>query len=159
MGILTLFFHNRFLNSSLISRFPISRCFLHGFGFPTIWKRNWKGSVMNEDETVWRIDRKRMFCGCLTNNRGELCSRVSEIWDEVCEVCEARSMEELKDEVSDVMFGLGRLLGYLRGKVYVSMWFDERHVAKIERRMEEYGCVRSKRHLVAGMCPCMGSEK
>ena len=63
-----------------------------------------------------------MYCGCLTNNRGELCSRVTEIWDEVCEVCEvceARKMEELKDELSDVMFGLGRLLGYLRGKVSV----------------------------------------
>ncbi len=98
-------------------------------------------------------------CGCLTNNRGELCSRVSEIWDEVCEVCEAGSWEELKDEVSDVMFGFGRLFGYMCGRVYVGMWFDERHVKKIEGRMEEYGCVRSKRHLVAGMCPCMGSEK
>ena len=96
-----------------------------------------------------------MYCGCLRNNRDDLCSRVTEIWDEVCEVCEARNMEELKDELSDVMFGLGRLLGYLRGKVYVGMWFDERHVAKIERRMEEYGCVRSKRHLVAGMCPSL----
>ena len=66
------------------------------------------------------------------------------------------SVEDLKDEVSDVMFGLGRLLGYVCGKVYVSVWFDERHVRKIENRMEEYGCVRSRRHLVNGMCPCLG---
>jgi hypothetical protein len=91
-------------------------------------------------------------CGCLKNEKGEFWNRVKEIWDEVCEVCEARNMEELKDEVSDVMFGLGRLLGYVCGKVYVSVWFDERHVKKIERRMEEYGCVRSKRHLVDGKC-------
>ncbi len=90
----------------------------------------------------------------MKNEKGELWKRVKEIWDEVCEVCEARSMEELKDEVSDVMFGVGRLLGYVCGKVYVSVWFDGRHVKKIERRMEEYGCVRSKRHLVEGKCMC-----
>ena len=38
---------------------------------------------------------------------------MSEIWDEVCEVCEAGSWEELKDEVSDVMFGFGRLFGWV----------------------------------------------
>ena len=92
-------------------------------------------------------------CGCLRNDKGELGLRLKEIWDEVVEVCEARSWEELKDEVSDVMFGFGRLLGYLCGRVYVKMWLDERHVKKIEGRMEEYGCVRSKRHLVAGTCP------
>jgi hypothetical protein len=35
------------------------------------------------------------------------------------------------------------------------MWYDERHVRKIEKRMEEYGCVRSRRHLVNGMCSCL----
>jgi hypothetical protein len=54
------------------------------------------------------------------------------------------------------MFGLGRLLGYMRGRVYVKMWFDDRHVKKIEGRMEESGCVRSKRHLVKGGCPSAG---
>ena len=52
-----------------------------------------------------------MFCGCVKNERGEFCSRVTEIWDEVVEVFGSRSVEELKDEVSDVMFGFGRLLG------------------------------------------------
>ena len=94
----------------------------------------------------------RMFCGCVKNESGEFCSRVTEIWDEVVEVFGSRSVEELKDEVSDVMFGFGRLLGYMCGKVYVKMWYDERHVRKIEKRMEEYGCVRSKRHLVGGVC-------
>jgi hypothetical protein len=94
----------------------------------------------------------------LKNERGELCSRVKEIWDEMVEVYEARSMEELKDEVSDVMFGFGRLFGYMCGRVYVRMWFDERHIAKIEKRFKETGCVRSKRHLVNDMCPCLVSE-
>ena len=94
----------------------------------------------------------------MKNERGELCSRVKEIWDEMVEVYEARSMEELKDEVSDVMFGFGRLLGYMCDRVYVRMWFDERHIAKIEKRFKETGCVRSKRHLVNDMCPCLVSE-
>ena len=99
---------------------------------------------------------ERMFCGCVKNESGEFCSRVTEIWDEVVEVFGSRSVEELKDEVSDVMFGFGRLAGYMCGRVYVKMWFDERHVRKIEKRMEEYGCVRSRRHLVNGTCPCLG---
>ena len=94
----------------------------------------------------------------MKNERGELCSRVKEIWDEVVEVFGSRSVEELKDEVSDVMFGFGRLLGYMCGRVYVRMWFDERHIAKIEKRFKETGCVRSKRHLVNDMCPCLVSE-
>ena len=74
------------------------------------------------------------YCGCLRNEEGEFGLRIKEIWDEVVEVCEARSWEELKDEVSDVMFGFGRLLGYMCGRVYVKMWFDDRHVKKIEAR-------------------------
>jgi len=96
------------------------------------------------------------YCGCLRNDEGEFGLRLKEIWDEVVEVCEAGSWEELKDEVSDVMFGVGRLLGYMCGRVYVKMWFDERHVKKIGGRMEECGCVRSKRHLVNGVCPSVG---
>ena len=96
------------------------------------------------------------YCGCLRNDKGDFGLRLKEIWDEVVEVCQAGSWEELKDEVSDVMFGFGRLLGYVCGRVYVKMWFDERHVKKIEGRMEECGCVRSKRHLVNGVCPSVG---
>jgi NTP pyrophosphatase (non-canonical NTP hydrolase) len=92
-------------------------------------------------------------CGCLTNEKGELGKRLKEIWDEVVEVFGAKDWEEVKDEVSDVMFGLGRLAGYVCGRVYVSVWYDGRHVKKIEKRFEEYGCVRSKRNLVGGKCP------
>jgi len=96
------------------------------------------------------------YCGCLRNENGDLCLRLKEIVDEVVELWQARSCEEVKDEVSDVMFGFGRLLGYMCGRVYVKMWLDDRHVKKIEGRMEECGCVRSKRHLVNGSCPSVG---
>lgn len=96
------------------------------------------------------------YCGCLKNNEGEFGLRMKEICDEVVEMFEAGSWEEFKDEVSDVVFGIGRLVGYMCGRVYVKMWFDERHVKKIEERLEEYGCVRSKRHLLNGMCPSVG---
>jgi len=42
--------------------------------------------------------------------------------------------------------------------VEVSVWYDERHVRKIEARFEEYGCVRSKRNLVGGKCPAAAGK-
>ena len=92
------------------------------------------------------------FCGCVSNESGEGWQRVKDIWDEVVELAEVKSMDEFWDEWSDVVFGVGRLLGYFCGVNYIPIYGDERHVKKIEARMEEYGCVRSKRHLVNGMC-------
>ena len=46
------------------------------------------------------------YCECLRNDKGDVCLRLKEIGDEVVELCQARSWEEVKDEVSDVMFGL-----------------------------------------------------
>lgn len=57
------------------------------------------------------------------------------------------------DELSDITFGIGRLVAGLFGKVYVRMPFDRMHIEKAMKRMNEYGCVRSKRHLTNGMCP------
>ena len=42
--------------------------------------------------------------------------------------------------------------------VEVPVWYDERHVRKIEARFEEYGCVRSKRNLVGGKCPAAAGK-
>ena len=92
------------------------------------------------------------LCGCISNKEGDLGMRLSEIWDELVELSEAKDWEEFKDEWSDVVFGVGRLLGYFWGVKYVSLWGDERHVKKIEARMLEHGCVRSKRHLLNGKC-------
>lgn len=92
------------------------------------------------------------LCGCITNNDGDLDRRFIEIWDELMELTEVNSWDDFLDELSDVVFGLGRLIGYFCGKPYVSLYGDQRHVQKIEKRMEEYGCVRSKRHLVHGRC-------
>ena len=52
-----------------------------------------------------------------------------------------------RDEVSDVMFSIGRLVGAMRGVHYVSMPGDKLHWKKITRRMQEYGCIRSKRNV------------
>jgi hypothetical protein len=116
-------------------------------------KRRWAAVESRE------IDRMCLKgCGCLTNKKGELVKRLKEIWDEMVEMSEAKDWEEVKDEVSDVMFGVGRLVGYVCGRVYVSVWYDERHVRKIEKRFEEYGCVRSKRNLVGGKCPAAAGK-
>jgi NTP pyrophosphatase (non-canonical NTP hydrolase) len=118
---------------------------------------DWDEKVSSSESR--KIDRMCLKgCGCLRNEKGELVKRLKEIWDEVVEVFEAKDWEEVKDEVSDVMFGLGRLGGYVCGRVYVSVWYDGRHVRKIEKRFEEYGCVRSKRNLVGGKCPSLSEE-
>jgi hypothetical protein len=92
------------------------------------------------------------FCGCVTNEKSELGQRFQDIWDEAVELTEVKSWDEYLDEWSDVVFGVGRLLGYFWGVKYVSLWGDQKHVDKIKRRLVEYGCVRSKRHLVDGKC-------
>ena len=118
---------------------------------------DWDEKVSSSESR--EIDRMCLKgCGCLRNEKGELVKRLKEIWDEVVEVFEAKDREEVKDEVSDVMFGVGRLLGYGCGRVYVPVWYDERHVRKIEKRFEEYGCVRSKRNLVGGKCPAAAGK-
>ena len=71
------------------------------------------------------------------------------IKDELVEFVQEPSM----DEFSDVMYGIGRLIAPIFGKSYVSMPGDKKHIFKINNRMVEHGCIRSKRHLVNGVCP------
>ena len=61
--------------------------------------------------------------------------------------------EPSRDELSDIAYGIGRLLGALTGRTYVPVPGGARHVRKIEERMAEYGCIRSRRHLLDGRCP------
>lgn len=61
--------------------------------------------------------------------------------------------EPSRDELSDVAFGIGRLLGSLTRSKYRRVPFARLHIAKISVRMEQHGCVRSARHLVDGRCP------
>lgn len=61
--------------------------------------------------------------------------------------------EPSRDELSDICWGVGRLVGALLGKVYVRVPGDRLHYEKVMSRYEEYGCVRSRRFLVDGSCP------
>jgi hypothetical protein len=92
------------------------------------------------------------FCGCVQNKEGDLVNRLTDIWDEVVELVEVKDMNEFWDEWSDVVWGVGRLVGYFIGLKYVRIYGDERHYVKIKERMEGYGCVRSRRHLKNGIC-------
>lgn len=53
---------------------------------------------------------------------------------------------DMCDEASDIMFGIGRLIGNMRGIVYVSVPGDKQHVDKINRRIAETKCCRSLNH-------------
>lgn len=92
------------------------------------------------------------FCKCMEVRK--FGDAVRDIADEAKEVVEVKSLAEFKDEMSDVMWGIGRLIAGLHGKVYFHVIGDGAHYKKVEKRMAEYGCVRSKRHLVNGKCPC-----
>jgi hypothetical protein len=73
-----------------------------------------------------------------------------DIRDEVVELLKVSSFDEFCDELSDVMFGIGRLVAGFRGKVYVRMPGDRRHIEKINVRMMKQGCVRSERVVAKG---------
>jgi hypothetical protein len=72
---------------------------------------------------------------------------------ELFELFEVKSFEEFRDELSDISWGVGRLIAGLFGKVYVRIPGDGIHYKKVVNRVEEYGCMRSKRFLVNGRCP------
>jgi hypothetical protein len=57
------------------------------------------------------------------------------------------------DELSDIAFGVGRLLGALTCAPYRRVPLAGPHIEKVAARMQEHGCVRSRRHLVDGACP------
>ena len=72
---------------------------------------------------------------------------------ELYELFEVKNLEEFKDERSDIMYGIGRLVAGIVGRNYVRVPGDGRHFNKIATRMANYGCIRSKRFLVDGRCP------
>ena len=72
---------------------------------------------------------------------------------EVYELFEVKSFDEFCDELSDISWGIGRLVAGLFNKVYFRVPGDRRHYDKVTNRVLEYGCTRSKRFLVDGHCP------
>lgn len=91
------------------------------------------------------------LCGCW--NVAGTKEAMGEIWAELYELIHCKNWPDFLDEVSDIAFGVGRLLGGWKGLEYVHVPGDKRHIQKIKRRFHEYGCIRSKRHLINGRCP------
>ena len=100
------------------------------------------------------LDPEQEWCGCL--GPLSVSRAVRDVLDELAEFVKAPS----KDELSDICFGVGRLLGAFTGKPYRTFPGAELHIEKITRRMIEHGCVRSARHLSGGECPSasLGSD-
>lgn len=70
--------------------------------------------------------------------------------DEVIEFIEEPSL----DELSDISYCINRLAGTLTKVPYKRIvGLDARHIFKINNRMKQYGCIRSKNHLKDGKCP------
>lgn len=87
------------------------------------------------------------YCNCMRINTMQ--EGLTHIRDEALEFIREPSM----DEFSDTMYAIGRLVGSIVNKRYVRMPFDSLHVDKMNKRMTEYGCIRSRRHLINGQCP------
>lgn len=95
----------------------------------------------------------RAWCQCL--GVLPLSAAWRDLWDELRELVNVSSRAEWVDEVSDVAFGVGRLLGAVCRRVYVRVPFARSHIEKVTARQDGHGCVRSARHLVGGVCPSM----
>jgi hypothetical protein len=72
---------------------------------------------------------------------------------ELIDAIKKKDREEIKDELSDIAWGIGRMLGNMLGKPYVRIPGDSAHYHKCVGRMQEYNCMRSKRFLIDGQCP------
>lgn len=105
--------------------------------------------------------KKVAWCGCMDvrspkQGFADIFSRElvdGKLRGEIWELIEVKNWEEFKDELSDIAWGFGRILGGLRNKAYVRVPGDRIHYEKVIARMNEYGCMRSKRFLVGGECP------
>ena len=107
-----------------------------------------------------------IWCNCMNKKsvRGGLADlfsrqlvdgkKVGELW----ELFEVRSKSELLDELSDISWGIGRIIGGITGKPYIRMIGDKRHYQKVANRMDDYGCIRSRRFLIDGKCPTNKEE-
>ena len=82
-------------------------------------------------------------CGCVKVITVRHALKV--ILDEAIEFIQSKTIEEAREEASDVCFSIGR--------TYVRVPYDGRRQAKRARRLMEHGCIRSKRNLVDGRCP------
>lgn len=73
---------------------------------------------------------------------------------EIYELFAVRNIHEFRDELSDISWGIGRIIGGFLGRPYVRIPGDRMHYNKVMQRMNEYGCTRSKRFLINSECPC-----
>jgi hypothetical protein len=92
-----------------------------------------------------------MMCAC--HKKVSLRQGLGDLIDEAGEIVKTRNKADFMDELSDISYAVGRLLGAAVGREYIRMPFDDRHVTKVAKRMARYGCIRSERWLKDGVCP------
>jgi hypothetical protein len=84
-----------------------------------------------------------MYCECFEIRKPK--DACMDIWDELKEFIEDPS----RDELSDIGFGINRLIGGLFNRKYIAILPNKLHIWKIEKRMNAYGCIRSERKAIA----------
>lgn len=115
-----------------------------------------KKDISNNYKKEESMKRNYEFCGCWEvrgvkdawldmfslekKKNGERSGEIFELFGAIGKL----DVEEILDELSDLSWGVGRLIGGLFGKKYVRVWGDKRHYVKVKERFEENGCIRSK---------------
>lgn len=118
---------------------------------------------------------KHVWCGCyaqrpvfsslgdifsLKKKKGEegFLAREGEFWELVLAVGGVRDeglgyFQGVYHEISDIAYAVGKIVGKVLGKEYVSILGDGASYSTKHARMKKQGCFRSKRLLVNGRCP------
>jgi len=97
---------------------------------------------------MFKVIENWAMCQCASKPR-PIRKAITDLWEEVLEFIVNPSY----DEASDIVYCIGRLLGGLVGKVYISIPGDQMTLDKMRERVASHGCIRSRRHLVNGRCP------
>lgn len=97
---------------------------------------------------MFKIVNKWAMCKCVSTPK-KFVPAIKDLCEELVEFAMCPSY----DEASDIMFCIGRILGSIINKPYVSIPGDSYALEKIRNRMMTYGCIRSANHLVSGKCP------
>ena len=83
-----------------------------------------------------------MYCKC--HDRMTLREALGALVGETIEFIAKPSI----DELSDIAYTVNRLVGTVSGREIVRLLPASTHEAKIALRMQDYGCIRSRRHRI-----------
>ena len=100
------------------------------------------------------MKHRKIYCKC--HDTLTIKQSLNAFKDEVIEFI----VEPSKDEASDIVYCINRLAGSITNRPYLRIIpGDKLHKDKIGIRMDTYGCIRSRNHLINGKCPSLPNKQ